>query len=62
MSSVICEVSKYLMIILFSFYTWDCFSVFLRKTKEGQAIIFHRQNVWLFMLHLTGYLVLFEQT
>lgn len=63
MSSIFCEVSKYLMIIFFALYTWECFSVFQRnKTKERQAEVFRRQNVLMFLLHFDGFLVLFDQT
>ena len=62
MSSIFCEVSKYLMIIFFALYTWECFSVFKRKSKDRQNAIFRRQNLFLFLLHLDGYLVLFDQT
>ena len=62
MSSIFCEVSKYLMIIFFALYTWECFSVFNRKSKDRQNAIFRRQNLFLFLLHLDGYLVLFDQT
>lgn len=63
MSSIFCEVSKYLMIILFAMYTFECFGVFRRKnTKERREAIFRRQNIWMLLLHLDGYLVLFDQT
>lgn len=63
MSSIFCEVSKYLMIILFALYTFECFFVFRKKnTKEMRDSIFRRQNVWMLLLHLDGYLVLFDQT
>lgn len=63
MSSIFCEVSKYLMIIFFALYTWECFSVFQRKkTKERQAAVFRRQNILMFLLHFDGYLVLYDQT
>lgn len=62
MSSIFCEASKYLMIIFFALYTWECFSVFKRKTKEHQNTIFRRQILLLFLLHLNGYMVLFDQT
>ena len=63
MSSIFCEVSKYLMIILFALYTLECFFVFRKKnTKERREAIFRRQNIWMLLLHLDGYLVLFDQT
>lgn len=63
MSSIFCQVSKYLMIILFALYTCECFFVFRKKnTKEHRETIFHRQGIWMLMMHLDGYLVLFDQT
>lgn len=63
MSSIFCEVSKYLMIILFALYTFECFFVFRKKNTKGMRdSIFRRQNVWMLLLHLDGYLVLFDQT
>ena len=62
MSSIFCEVSKYLMIIFFALYTWSCFSVFKRKDKERQKAIFRRQNLLMFLFHLDGYMVLYDQT
>lgn len=63
MSSIFCEVSRYLMIILFAMYTFECFSVFRRKnTKERREAIFRRQNMWMLLLHLDAYLVLYDQT
>lgn len=63
MSSIFCEVSRYLMIILFALYTYECFAVFGRKnTKERREVIFRRQNIWMLLLHLDAYLVLYDQT
>ena len=62
MSSIFCEASKYLMIIFFALYTWSCFSVFKRRDKERQKAIFRRQNLLMFLFHLDGYMVLYDQT
>lgn len=62
MSSIFCEVSKYLMIIFFALYTWSCFSVFKGKDKERQESIFRRQNLLMFLFHFDGYMVLYDQT
>lgn len=62
MNSIFCEVSKYLMLLFFALYTWECFSVFSHKNKEKQEAIFRRQSLLMFLLHLDGYLVLFDQT
>lgn len=62
MSSIFCELSKYLMILFFALYTWECFSVFKQRDPERQKDILRRQAMYLFFLHLDGYLVLFDQT
>ncbi len=62
MSSIFCETSKYLMIIFFALYAWECFSVFQSRSKDRQDAIFRRQNLWMFLLHFNGYMVLFDQT
>lgn len=62
MSSIFCEVSKYLMIILFALYVLNCFSALKRNARERQESILRHQNIWMFLLHLDGYLVLFDQT
>ncbi len=63
MVNLIVEVSKYLMIILFAGYTYECFSVLgKKKSKKKQAYIFARQTALMFLLHLNAYLVLFAVT
>ncbi len=62
MGSLFCEISKYLMIIWFALYTWSCYFVLAKKPKERQAALLRRQNVWMFLLHLDGYLVLLYRT
>ncbi len=63
MTNLIVELSKYLMIILFAGYTYECFSVLgRRKSKEKQERIFSRQTAWMLLLHLNAYLVIFAVT
>lgn len=62
MSSIFCEVSKYLMVILFACYVLECFLVLKRKDARHQAVIFRRQHIWMFLLHFNGYMVLLDQT
>ncbi len=60
MTNLIVELSKYLMIILFAGYTYECFSVLgRRKSKEKQDRIFSRQTALMYLLHLNAYLVIF---
>lgn len=58
MTHLIIEVSKYLMIILFAIYTYQCFSVFKRRSAERQNRIFNRQTSIIYMIHLDAFLVL----
>lgn len=63
MSNIFCEVSKYLMIILFALYTFACFFVFRKNyTGEQRDALFRRQNIWMLLIHLDSYLVLLDQT
>ncbi len=62
MSSIFCEVSKYLMVILFACYVLECFLVLKKKDARHQAVIFRRQHIWMFLLHFNGYMVLLDQT
>ncbi len=62
MVNLIVELSKYIMIILFAGYTYECFSVLGRKSKEKQARIFARQTALMYLLHLNAYVVIFAVT
>lgn len=63
MSNIFSEISKYLMIILFAVYAYECFAVFKRKNAgEKQDEIFRRQNIIMILIHLDGFLVLFDAT
>lgn len=63
MVTIITEISKYLMMILFACYTYECFSV-LQKSKhpKRQQAILRRQQMFLFLIHLDAYLVIFTAT
>ena len=60
MVTIITEVSKYLMMILFACYTYMCFSVLQKSSSpQHQKRILGRQQMFLFFIHLDAYLVLF---
>ena len=59
MVRVITEASKYIMVILFAFYTFECFSVFRKETADEQLRVLHRQTALVFIFHFTGFVVLF---
>ena len=60
MVTIITEVSKYLMMILFACYTYECFSVLQKSSSpERQKHILRRQQGFMFLIHLDAYLVIF---
>lgn len=63
MITIITEISKYLMMILFACYTYESFSALQRSgsPKRVQPIL-RRQLMFLFLIHLDAYLVIFAAT
>ncbi len=63
MITIITEISKYLMMILFACYTYESFSALQRSgsPKRVQPIL-RRQLMFLFLIHLDAYLVIFAVT
>lgn len=63
MVTIITEVSKYLMMILFACYTYESFSA-LKKSDAPKRMqpILRRQLFFLFLIHLDAYLVIFAAT
>lgn len=57
--SIVVEVSKYIIIILFAVYTWHCFTVFIGKTAERKDAIYRRQKKIMYIIHFICSLVLF---
>lgn len=57
--SILVEVSKYVIIILFAIYTWHCFTVFLGKNAERKDVVYRRQNKIMYTIHFICSLVLF---
>lgn len=63
MVHLITELSKYLMIILFALYTYQCFAVLKRNiTPEKQRRKFHQQIFYMYAIHLNAYVVLYLST
>ncbi len=63
MVTIITEVSKYLMMILFACYTYESFSA-LKSSGAPRRMqpILRRQLFFLFLIHLDAYLVIFAAT
>lgn len=57
--SILVELSKYIIIILFAIYTWHCFTVFLGKNAERKESIYRRQNRIMYAIHAICTIVLF---
>lgn len=63
MTNLIVETSKYLMILLFACYTYECFSAFRGKLSEKKKNrIFGRQMVLMYLIHLDAYLAIYAVT
>jgi cell division protein FtsW (lipid II flippase) len=60
--NIIVELSKYVIIILMSIYTFSCFSIFAQNAEEDKKWILIRQNMLMFLIQFTAYLVMFLQT
>ncbi len=59
MLNIICEVSKYLIIILMVLYTVKCFSVLASKDGEDRRKKLNKQIVYVFLIHFLCYLTLY---
>lgn len=62
MVHLIVELSKYLMILLFLVYTYECFHVFGYQKDADRQHIYHVQRVLLFVIHFDAFLILFLTT
>lgn len=63
MLHLLTQASKYLMILLFLIYTYECFHVFkFQGDHAEQKRIYHVQRVLLFVIHLDAFLVLYLTT
>lgn len=63
MVNLITQFSKYLMIIWFAVYAYECFAVFRKKVSEKKRnAIYRRQNVLMFLIHFDAFLVMYLVT
>ena len=59
MVNIIVELSKYLMIVLITMYTYLCFSIFGYSDPDRQRSMLRRQNVLMFMIHIIAFMVMY---
>lgn len=59
MVNIIIELSKYLMIILITMYTFLCFSIFGYQDPDKKRSMLRRQNVLMFMIQIIAFLAMY---
>ena len=62
MANIIVECAKYLMIILITIYTYQCFTVFGYEDKTAKKRIFRNQNRLMFMMHFMAFAGMYLKT
>ena len=62
MVNIIVELSKYMMIVLITMYTFLCFSIFGYQDPDKKKHMLGRQNALMFMIHIIAYLVMYLET
>lgn len=62
MGQYITEFSKYFTALFVSFYTYECFAVFRYQTEEERSGIYFRQNIFMFLVHLSCFLPIYIST
>ena len=63
MTTIIIEVAKYAMIFLFAFYAYEFFAAFRQKIDdEKREWIFHRQTMFMYLIHLTAFVAIYAVT
>lgn len=59
MNNIICEISKYISLILMVLYTVKCFSIMASKDEESKKKKLNKQIFYVFMIHFLNYLILY---
>ena len=59
MVNIIVQLSKYLMILMITVYTYLCFSIFGYYDPDKKKQCLRKQNVLMFVMHLTAFLVMY---
>ena len=62
MVNIIVEVSKYMIILLMTAYTFSCFSIFAQSYEEDEKRVYILQNVLMFMMQFLAYAVMYLKT
>lgn len=62
MENLIIQLSKYIIIILFSIYTLYCFTVFRSRDKRRQNQIYRKQQLLMYLIHFICHILLYLNT
>lgn len=62
MELYVSEFSKYVIALLITFYTYECFAVFRYDNEEKRRGIYARQNILMFAFHFSSFLVICFET
>lgn len=62
MELYITEISKYLITLLLALYTLECFLIFRHSDEEKRSGIYTRQNLLMFFVHFSCFLVICFET
>ena len=62
MELYITEISKYIITLLLSLYTIECFLVFRHPTEESRQGLYMRQNFLMFLVHFSCFMVICFET
>lgn len=62
MINIIVELSKYILIVMIVVYAYLCFGVFAYRSPEAKKRILTQQNVLMFLMHMTAFLVMYLET
>ncbi len=62
MELYITEISKYLITLLLALYTIECFLAFCFSDESKRNGIYIRQNIWMFFVHFSCFLVICFET
>lgn len=62
MVNLIIDISRYLMILLITIYTYFNFHFFSIRDQNGQKKLYGRQNLTMFMIHLLAYIIIWLET
>ena len=62
MVNIIVELSKYLMIIFITMYTYLCFNIFGYYDPDKKKRMLRKQNVLMFTIHMIAFVVMYLET